>query len=344
MLRIKRFLSLALGMVLLITTLTACGGKKYILTTAFGSKELMRINNESCYLPEMMLYLTTIQNQYEDIYGKEIWEVSENGITFEEKVKDMVLAKLAQVKVMGLMAKDLKVSLDDEEKETIRKQADSFYESLNDTEKELLEVSSEDIYTYYCEYALADKVYEYVIKDINPEISDDEARTVSVEQILIKTYSLDAQGKVVEYSVRAKKEAREKAKEIREMALDDTTSFEALAAKYNEGEESTYTFGRGEMASEFEEAAFSLDKDEISDVVETEYGFHIIKCISDFDLATTQENKKVILDNRRALVFDEKYNEFLSTLTKTLNTKLYKSITMIHNEEVTTRSFFEVDF
>ena len=36
------------------------------------------------------------------------------------------------------------------------------------------------------------------IRDINPEISDDEARTIMVEQILIKTYALDGNGKRVD--------------------------------------------------------------------------------------------------------------------------------------------------
>ena len=36
-----------------------------------------------------------------------------------------------------------------------------------------MQVKEEDIENLYLEYALADKVYRYIIKDINPEISDD---------------------------------------------------------------------------------------------------------------------------------------------------------------------------
>ncbi len=73
--------------------------------------------------------------------------------------------------------------------------------------------------------------------------------------------------------------------QIRKRILDGESSFSTMAILYSEdpgsakkGGELGFT-GRGEFAPEFENVAFNLRDGEISEVVETQFGFHIIQLI-----------------------------------------------------------------
>lgn len=338
--------AVTLAAVMGLTGLTACGnggsGTKVVFTTGFDKDEIFRIDSVSCTTPEVMVYLTTTQNQYESVYGSEVWNVALDGMTLEENVKETVLAKIAQIKTMYLLARDKDVTLDAQEQEKVRQASEKFFQTLNDREKELMGVDLEIIEQLYTEYALADKVYQYIIQDVNPEISDDEARTITVQHILIRTYTTDGAGSRVPLPENLKQAVYDKALEIREMAVNGENDFVDLASRYSEDSTITYSFGKGEMDAAFEEAAFGLETNEISQVVESESGYHIIKCLNTFDREQTDISKQEIVEERRREVFGQEYDEFVDTLVRNLNTKLWEEITLIHDPEVTTTGFFEV--
>jgi parvulin-like peptidyl-prolyl isomerase len=78
-----------------------------------------------------------------------------------------------------------------------------------------------------------------------------------------------------------KKAKRKQIDDLRKRATQGE-DFAKLAKEFTEdpGSKETggeYTFGRGRMVPEFEAAAFSLSTNQISDVVTTTYGYHIIK-------------------------------------------------------------------
>ncbi len=79
-----------------------------------------------------------------------------------------------------------------------------------------------------------------------------------------------------------------------------------------------------------------------SDVVETEYGYHIIKCINTFDREETDANKIKIVEQRREEAFGREYDAYVSTLTRNLNEDLWNTVGFIHDDSVTTQNFFEV--
>ncbi len=329
-------------LIVCLFALVSCGKAKVIFTTGFGKDEVFKIGGITCTLPEMMVYLTNTQNQYEEVYGEEIWNVSLEGVTLEENVKDMVLAKAVQIKTMYLLADSKGVALTEAEQEKVRQAAEEYFRSLSDAEIELMDVDSDIIVQMYTEYALADKVYRYIIQDINPEISDDEARTITVQHILLKTYTTDGEGNRIPYTDEMKKSVYQKACEIREMAVAEGANFSDLASRYSEDPTITYSFGKGEMDAAFEEAAFSLATDEISQVVESESGYHIIKCLNTFDREQTDANKLDIVEERRREVFGQEYDVFVEKLSRSLNEKLWDQVGFLHDENVKTASFFDV--
>lgn len=342
---VKKWMAVFLSSLMLLT-LSGCekgeGEVKLVLTTGFKKDEIFRIETMSCTLPEVMVYLTNTQDQYESVYGAEIWKTNLNGVTLEESIKETVLAQLAQIKTMNLLAQQQGVSLDETELEKAGEAAGAYFSSLNEAEQEAMQVTEETIRQLYTELALANKVYEYIIKDINPEISDDEARSITIQDILIKTYSQDGTGKRIEYEESAREDAYRRAREILLQAQEEGNDFESLVIQYSEGEKSTYSFGKGEMEEAFENAAFNLETGEISDIVETEDGFHIIKCISTFNREETDANKIKIVEKRREEVFGQEYDAFVESLTRTLNEERWDSVAFLEGDEIVTKDFFDV--
>jgi peptidyl-prolyl cis-trans isomerase C len=106
----------------------------------------------------------------------------------------------------------------------------------------------------------------------------EQPETVRASHILLMTTD-----PVTNQPLPADKKA-EKYKQIQDILKQakSGTDFAELAKKYSEDPGSKdkggeYTFPRGQMVPEFEKAAFSMKTNEISDIIETKFGYHIIK-------------------------------------------------------------------
>ena len=96
------------------------------------------------------------------------------------------------------------------------------------------------------------------------------------------------------------------------------------------------------MEQSLEEAAFSLASGEISGIVETRNGYHIIKCIDDYDEEKTGLNKVELLKKRKQEAFDQEYAVFIKGVLSEFNEKVWKNITFEELEGIHNKNLYEV--
>ena len=162
---------------------------------------------------------------------------------------------------------------------------------------------------------------------------EDPANTAAFEQpemvrashILLMTQDADTHQPLPADKKAAKKKQME---DILKQAKSGT-DFAELAKKYSEDPGSKdkggeYTFPRGQMMKEFEDAAFSLKTNEISGIVETSYGYHIIK-LSEKIPAKKVDYDKVkdgIKDHLVQVAFQKSLPGYTNKLVKDANVEI----------------------
>src|ERR1700675_1661823 len=165
------------------------------------------------------------------------------------------------------------------------------------------------------------RVVRYALLDVNQfrqslQITDDQLKAqyqqniqqyqvpnrVHVEHILLMTVGAGKTDAEVE-------EIRKKAQDVLNQAKKGS-NFEDLAKKYSEDPGTKDKGGdlgwiiQGQTVAEFEKAAFTLPKGSISDLVKTQYGFHILKII-DKEAAHTKPFDEVKDSIRTPLLLSE---------------------------------------
>jgi PPIC-type PPIASE domain len=212
-------------------------------------------------------------NAYYQAHPSEFDTFLQNNPRFQQQAagpnRDNLKKEYGKLKVVADLARKEKL----DEDETVRlpmliKRSDVLQNAyLNDLDKNADKlVSDAEIDQYYSEHPT-------------------EFEEVRVRHILINTQPQppgpDAAKKGEQPKPPSKEEARKKAEEALAKARKGE-DFAALVKQYSEDPGSKdkggeYTFGHGQMVPEFEKAAFALQPGQISDLVETQFGYHIIK-------------------------------------------------------------------
>ncbi len=279
-----------------VSMLTACGNQKTpelaegavtSLSDEETQKVALKVNDTEISAGELQYYIynaamMTIYNIDKNFNGDLTnfdWDQKVDGKPIEEAILNTAIDNAAADCVTIEKGKENGISLSDDEMSQVETSISS-YISQNGEEMFNLSMNSmaingaDDYKKLYSQIVGAQKADEDIQNNFDKYAPDKDK---------LKKYKSDKKVTVQHILIQNNSEKQENPEETINSVLERAKAgedFVALMNEFNEdpGEtEAGYTFGPGEMVKEFEDAAFALDYDQISDVVKSDYGYHIIK-------------------------------------------------------------------
>lgn len=304
------------GMMVLaaVSLLPGCGVTEALSASNKGVKEYGKA--------ETMVILTTERLRYEELYTEEIWNaaVDNRGTTFETVLLSQVHDFLINLKTMSDMADEQKITLTSREKELVNEAALQYYTALGSENAELFGLEKNEVSALYEDYWTAEKLVEQLTGGMNLEVSDSEAKVITVSQIEL----LDS----------------ETAEEVLLKVRAEGSDFNSVAKEYSADEEMKKQLHYGMMGSAYESAAFALGEGEISDVIQDGGKYYILKCVDDYDEEATRIRKEQMTREKKAEAFHSSYQAYKAENQLTADEAMWNEISVTESPKVEA-DFFE---
>ena len=294
-----RKLAESLGMVVTYDSATSSVGVLDKSTYQIMNREIAFLVNGQ---PVRTNYFTEVMNYFKLNMGM-TGVPDDEAEDFKEYVKNEVVS----MSVLQQIADDLSIRLTNTETRLLEEKITLYENNFGgkDAFKEFLNEYGVSYETYYAiqeNFALRSKVLDIMTDEITDEdlhkyykenSKNYLSEKVTAKQIFIRT--VDDTG--YPYADSVKLERKELAEEILEKIKSGEETFDDMMYKYSQDPglmayPGGYTFGRGEMLLAFETAAFGLEKGGISDVVESENGYHIIWLMDKYRLYESFDDVK----------------------------------------------------
>ena len=267
---IKRSLSLTLALILVLALSLGGCQKKDSTGAVVPENAVAVVNGEVMDLETFNKAFAMVERSYNELYGDTIWTQEIQGQTVRDMIRERILeAMVIEKLIIGhVSSTDYKLSEEEVEEaytafmKTAAEDADltAFYEANGIDETYIKSQIESKLYT------------EEFERQVYTEVESDTANLES----LYDTYPLQVDASHILVAEAAL------ADEIKgKIAAGE--DFAELAKQYSVDTGSAQTggalglFGRGTMVEEFEKAAFALKAGEVSEVIQSQFGYHIIK-------------------------------------------------------------------
>lgn len=171
-------------------------------------------------------------------------------------------------------------------------------------------------------------VEDYITDKFGPSISIEDSDSMKFFEENSQSFSKPEQVRASHILIKVepdavesvKKNALERIKAIK-VRLDGGEEFSELARNLSEGPSNVNGgdlgfFGRGQMVKSFEDAVFAMNVGDVSDVVETHFGYHLIRLTSKNAQTSVpfEEVKQQIVDHLTQLKMAEMINGYIATI------------------------------
>jgi len=327
--KLKRVLPIAISVVLMLG-FSACNKKGQISGSGDFSGVVATVAGEDITALELKFYTSMDKLQAENDAGlsdkseeeKEEYWGSEEGKAKGQEIIDKTFENVKELKLLLLSANKANVKLEQEDLDKINESIDQLIQSEGDGDKAKTDeflmkdygVTLDQYQEMFEELYLAYNKYVQV-GPTKIEISDSEVQKefesnkeaydkVKVKHILLKTID-DSKQPLPEDKIAEKKTLAEDVLQ----KVKDGEDFGEMVKEYSEdpGSISTggeYTFGKGEMVAEFEDWSFNAKEGDVG-IVETSYGFHVMKFIENVPASLGDEEKSEITTSLQNAQFNK---------------------------------------
>lgn len=273
---------------------------------------------------QIMVIAATERNRYQNIYTSQLWQVEADpeGNTFEEVLKDQMGRFLVELATVDQMAQEQGVELTSQEEDSLKSLSQEYYAGLTQEDLDYMGVAQDEVYDLYCMYYRADKMVEEMTKGQNLEVSDAEAKVIEIQQIRLDT--------------------REEAEEVLTLAQEEGADFASLGARYSTDSQLARSMEWSEEMDALGEAAFALEQDAVSGIVEQDGGYYILKCVNAYDQEATAVRKERLAQEKKSEAFSGIYEPYAAEHVVVLAADTWESVDFSLGEGCTTDNFFSL--
>lgn len=305
---------------------------------------IMRVGEEGIAYREALIYMYQMKERYEPGFGKDVWkfELTTEG-TFGEYAKEEVIENLTQIKIIAQQAKKENITLNEDEILEISQKAEDYLLGIKSEDIEKYNLTKELIESVYQDNRLAEKMYDITTNVVDTNISDKEAKQSTIQYLVVLRKGVDRNGKNIK--LKTKKEKKAALKRIQDLRKQAKTAadFGNFADANSDLEEYEITYGNLDLITEDAEISNTEDirkklpkamltqglkmkTGEISKVLETDKGYYILYCLSDFDEDATRAKKEEIIEKEQERVFSEAYTAWSKDYKVEIGQKLWEEI------------------